>query len=167
MISIAPARTEEDFETCASFCRALGELDVAQGKAFGVPADLIIGLYHGQTGDSLAEKFGSANASMLIANWNGTAAGCIGLAAFDTEAGEIHKFYVDPAFRGRRIGHALMTAALEVISRAAHRKALVHTAIYMTQAVTLYEAFAFRRCEPFRPVPEAIRHTEIFFCRSI
>lgn len=167
MISIAPARTEEDFETCASFCRALGDWDVAQGKAFGVPADLIIGLYHGQTGDSLARKFGSADAVMLIANWNGTAAGCIGLTAFDTQAGEIHKFYVDPDFRGRRIGHALMAAALDAIHQAAHRTALVHTAIYLTQAIALYEAFAFRRCEPFRTVPAEISHTEIFLSRSV
>ncbi|WP_189635719.1 hypothetical protein [Rhizobium grahamii] len=36
--------TKEDFETCALFCRALGEWDVAEGKAFGVPADLILSL---------------------------------------------------------------------------------------------------------------------------
>jgi GNAT superfamily N-acetyltransferase len=104
---------------------------------------------------------------MLVANWSGVPAGCIGFTAFDAQAGEIHKFYVDPVFRGRRIGHALMAAALDAIRQAAHRKALVHTTIYMTQAVALYEAFAFRRCEPFRTVPEEVRHTEIFLSRSI
>ncbi|MBB3320502.1 MULTISPECIES: GNAT family N-acetyltransferase [unclassified Rhizobium] len=58
---------------------------------------------------------------MLVANWSGVPAGCIGFNAFDAQAGEVHKFYVDPAFRGRRIGHALMAAALDAIRQAAHR----------------------------------------------
>ena len=54
-----------------------------------------------------------------------------------------------------------MAAALDAIRQAAHQTALAHTTIYMAQAVALSEAFAFRRCEPFRTVPEEVRHTEI------
>ncbi|WP_431323710.1 GNAT family N-acetyltransferase [Rhizobium sp. YTU87027] len=167
MISISPARTPKDFETCASLCRALGEWDVMHGKAYGISADLILGLYHGDTGDSLARKFSSPGARMFIASWSGVPAGCVGFSAFDGQASEIHKFYVDTAFRGKRIGHALLEAALEAIGQGTRRKALVHTTVYMKQAVALYEAFAFRRCAPFREIPDEVRHTEIFFSRSI
>ena len=37
---------------------------------------------------------------MLVANWSGVPAGCIGFNAFDAHAGEIHKFDVIQPFAG-------------------------------------------------------------------
>jgi hypothetical protein len=37
----------------------------------------------------------------------------------------------------------------------------------MKSAVSLYEAFGFTPCPPFRDIPEAIKHTEVFMKRPI
>jgi predicted N-acetyltransferase YhbS len=56
---------------------------------------------------------------------------------------------VDPAVRGRGIGHALMRACLERAHVADAAVLCLHTAEFMTAAVAMYLAMGFRRVPAF------------------
>lgn len=167
MISILRANCAEDFEIAADFCRTFGEWDAAEGQAYGVSADVVMALFHNDTSDSLVEKYGSADATMFLARWQDAPAGCIAFSPFDATTAEIHKFYVDPEFRGRGIGGTLMRTILAEIAKGRHNRIVLQTTVYMKNAIALYESFDFARCAPFRPIPDSIRHTEVFMSRLI
>lgn len=167
MISVSRAGSTEDFVIAAGFCEALGALDVELGRAHGVPAEIVMALFHGENHESLARKYGSDDALMFIARWEGAPAGCIALAPFETDAMEIHKFFVDPAFRGRGVGNVLMQRVFEETKKSTRTTMLVNTAAYLKSARSLYEAFGFVHCPPFHAVPAEISHTEVFMSRPL
>lgn len=168
MLSLAPANSAEDFDVAAGFCRQLGVWDASLSPSHGVPADIVLSLFNSDTSDSLAAKFNAPpDAVMLIARWEEVPAGCIAFNAFDETSAEIHKFYVDPQFRGKGIGSAMMRAALAEIGTTQRRRVMLHTAFYMESAIALYEAFDFVRCERFRPSPDIVSHTDVFMSRAL
>ncbi|MBB3659636.1 GNAT superfamily N-acetyltransferase [Rhizobium sp. BK650] len=167
MISLSRAASTEDFIIIAGFCEALGALDVELGRDHGIPAETVMALFHGETHESLARKYDSDDAMMFLARWEGAPAGCIALAPFEGDAMEIHKFYVDPTFRGRGIGNLLMQRVFDEAKRSRRSTMLVNTAAYLKSAVSLYEAFGFVHCPPFHEVPAEISHTEVFMSRPL
>lgn len=167
MISVSRAGSKEDFVIAAGFCEALGALDVEMGRDHGVPAEIVMTLFHGENHESLARKYTSDEAMMFLARWEGAPAGCIALAPFETDAMEIHKFYVDPAFRGRGIGNVLMRRVFEEAKKSGRPNMLVNTVAYLKSAISLYEAFGFTHCPPFHIVPAEISHTEVYMSRPL
>lgn len=167
MISISRAQSPEDFAIAASFCDALAEWDASQGQSYGLSPDSVLRLFHGETSDTLARKYKKQDAAMFIARRAEAPAGCIALDAFDDNTAEIHRFYVDPRYRGKGIGGALMQTALTTIQEGERRKVVVNTTVYMRDAIAIYESFAFLRCQAFRSVPENMTHTELFMARTI
>lgn len=167
MIAISNAASADDFEIAAGFCRAFSEWDVIEAQAYGTPAELIIGMFHGETAESLKAKYDVADAALLLAWWEGKPAGCLAFSPFDEARVELHKFYVDPLFRGRGIGGAMMRAALAEMHKGPRATVLLATTVYMTNALAVYEAFSFTRCPPYYPIPESIMHTEVFMTRPL
>ncbi|MDQ0563277.1 GNAT superfamily N-acetyltransferase [Rhizobium mesoamericanum] len=167
MLSISRACTAEDFTIGSELCKAFGAWDAEACLDYGIPSEVVIAFFHGEGDEALAAKYSPDDAPFLLARWHGEPAGCIALEPFDDIAAEIHKFYVASSFRGRGIGRALMQAILAEAIKGQKSMLLVHTTIYMRSAVTLYEAFGFARCRPFRDIPDAIRHTEVFMKRPI
>lgn len=167
MISVSRAIGAADFEIAAEFCDALAEWDAAEVLAYGVAPEEVLAIYHGETRTSLAAKYSSADAMMFIARWEGSPAGCLAFAPFDDATMEIRKFYVDPEFRGKGIGSALMRAVLAEVGKGHRRTIVAHTTVYMNNAISVYEAFDFTRCLPFRQIPDSIAHTEVFMSRPV
>lgn len=141
MISVSRAIGAADFEIAAGFCDALAAWDAAEVQAYGVAAEEVLAIYHGETSSSLAAKYSSADAKMFIARWEGAPAGCLAFAPFDDATMEIRKFYVEPEFRGKGIGSALMRVVLAEVKKGHRRAIVVHTTVYMENAVSIYEAF--------------------------
>jgi predicted N-acetyltransferase YhbS len=56
---------------------------------------------------------------------------------------------VDPAVRGRGIGHALMRTCLDRALAAGASVLCLHSTVFMTEAVAMYEAMGFRRAPSF------------------
>lgn len=168
MISVSPALGAEDFEIAARLSRGLADWDAVAVQPYGVSAEDAMAIFHGEIDAKiLAAKFGVADASFLIARWGGDPAGCVAFRPFDDDAMEIHKFFVDPQFRGKGIGRALMETALAEIGKGNRRKVVLHTTPYMKSAVAIYESFGFRPCPRFRDTPEHVRHTDAFMSRSL
>ncbi|MDX8470200.1 GNAT family N-acetyltransferase [Mesorhizobium sp. VK23B] len=167
MISVLPARSAEDFETLAVLCRRLAQWDVDASAPYGVSEEDVRALFHPETSaDLLATQFGAPDAMAFIARSEGLPAGCLAFDQFDDDTAELHRFFVDAAFRGQGIGRALMGAVLAEIEKGQARTVLIHTTFYMSNAIAVYEAFGFRPCAPFRETPAHVRHTDVFLSRS-
>jgi GNAT superfamily N-acetyltransferase len=167
MISVLPARSADDFETLAGLCRKLAQWDVDASAPHGVSAADVRALFHPETsGPQLAAQFGAPDAMAFIARSGGLPAGCLAFDPFGEGRVELHRFFVDAAFRGQGIGRALMGAVLAEIDKGPARTVLIHTTFYMESAITVYEAFGFRPCAPFRDTPAHVRHTDVFLSRS-
>jgi len=165
MLSISRVCTAKDFTVGGELCRAFGAWDAEACRAYDIPPELVVSFFHDEDDEALAARYSVADAPFILARWDGEPAGCIALEPFDETASEIHKFYVDPAFRGRGIGKALLQEVLASARKGTSTMLLVHTTVYMKSALSLYEAFSFKRCPPFRDIPDAIRHTEVFMKR--
>ena len=166
MLTIARADTTEDYAAAARFCRELAELDVAHAKAIGIPHELVIALFHSGD-DDLRQIYAPTDTRLFVATWAGSPAGCLGLMPFaDTEM-ELKKFFVDPAFRGKGVGRALIDRALSEARDMGCGTVVLQTAVYLESAIRVYEAAGFARCAPFRPVPNELVATDVFMRRAI
>lgn len=166
MFSLSIAKSPDDFEIAAALCRELAEWDVAMAATHGVDAQLVRDLYHGETAASLARRYAQPGTGMLLASWDGRPAGCLAFSVFDDTADELHRFYVDPGFRRKGIGGSLMRAVINAVETRRKKWLLAHTTIYMIDAIAIYRAYDFDFCPPFRDVPQAVGHTEVFLKRE-
>jgi ribosomal protein S18 acetylase RimI-like enzyme len=167
MLSIPLAASAEDFEIAADYSRIFGEWDAMQAAAYGVPPDMIMDMFHGDDAEQLLTRFTIESAHLFVARWGGKPAGTVGFEPFGDDAFELQKFYVDPAFRGKRIGRELILAALSKAEAGRREKIFLQTTIYMNHAVELYQAHGFSRCAPFRPLPQVLERTEVFMARPL
>jgi GNAT superfamily N-acetyltransferase len=161
VISVSLASSQDDFQAVAIMCDRLAQLDVDLHAAKGIPADLVIELFHTEANPNLAEIY-VRPAAMFLARWEGQPAGCLGFAPLDEAVDELHRFYVDPAFRKKGIGKALMETVFADIAAGGKSRIVLQTSLYLPDAIRLYQAAGFAFCPPFRPVPEIFSSTEIF-----
>lgn len=167
MISIAVAGSTSDFSAAAALCRALGEWDAAEAPKYGVPPALVMELYHSEDEAKIVAKYSIDDARLYLARWEGQPAGCVAISPFDKDTLEVEKFYVDPAFRGKGIGRALMAGLLADAEKSGRDRILIHTTVYMKSAVTIYRSLDFAECAQFRDVPASVVHVEIFMSRPL
>jgi GNAT superfamily N-acetyltransferase len=117
----------------------------------------IVDRYHGRrmpaslVDRTMDENPTSAITALIVARFDGTAAGCVGLRA----DGVITRMYVAPAFR-RRGGGRVLIGAVEDAARARGLTRLrLDTRDDLTEARTLYSATGFAEVEPFNDEPFA------------
>jgi GNAT superfamily N-acetyltransferase len=167
MLSISAASNAEDYAIAAALARALGEWDAGEAPAYGISPEMVLELFHSDDDEDVAAKYSEPDQKIFIARWDGEPAGCVAFERHSEDSLELHKFFVDARFRGKGVGRALMDTALGEAGKSGRKTIVLHTTRYMKSAVALYESFGFRRCPPFRQVPAAIEHTEVFMTRPL
>jgi len=90
---------------------------------------------------------------LYLAEIDGRPAGTCGLKRITPEVAEIKRMYVDPDQRGRGIGRALLERVIDDARAAGYRTLQLETAIWMSEAHTLYGRCGFVDAPPF-PDPE-------------
>ena len=90
---------------------------------------------------------------LYLAEVDGQAAGTGGLKEITPEVAEIKRMYVDPAFRGRGVGRAVLERLVEDGRTAGYRLLQLETAVWMVEAHALYRSCGFTDAPPF-PNPE-------------
>jgi GNAT superfamily N-acetyltransferase len=161
VISISMASSPEDFQAVTVMCDRLADLDASIHAEKGIPPDLVFELFHRDDNPNLAELY-VAPAAMFLARWDGQPAGCLGFAPHDETADELHRFYVDPAFRKKGIGKALIEAVFAGITAGNKRRIVLQTSVYLPDAIRFYQASGFAFCPPFRSVHTLFTETEVF-----
>jgi GNAT superfamily N-acetyltransferase len=87
----------------------------------------------------------------LLAQSNGgEALGCICLQPLELpEACEVKRLYVRPAARGKGLGRALATSAIERASTLGYREMMLDTLPWMTSAIAIYRSLGFAPIAPY------------------
>ena len=111
------------------------------------------------------ERLLHENVAFFVARYEDAAAGCGGVKLFGHEYGEVKRMFVQPVYRGRGIGKAILDQ-LASHARANHVDLLrLETGIYQTEAIALYERWGFQRRGPFGEYKDD-PHT-VYFEKSI
>jgi N-acetylglutamate synthase-like GNAT family acetyltransferase len=80
---------------------------------------------------------------------DGAVMGCVALRLLSLDIAEMKRLYVDPAFRGRGIGHALVDAILAKARAIGFRQMVLDTSFAMKAAISLYLGLGFTPIEPY------------------
>lgn len=106
---------------------------------------------------SLASLYGPPHGGLLVAHLNGQPAGCCAFRPLPetdhTNACEMKRLYVNPAFRGFGLGHALVEAVMDAARTSGYSCMLLDTLDEMEAARALYEEMGFEEIPPYSPSP--------------
>lgn len=104
---------------------------------------------------NLPGDYAAPKGALLLATIDGVPVGCVGLRPFMLPgACEMKRLYVSPAFRGARLGTALVEQAILVAKRKGYIRLRLDTdTSTMQAAVQLYRRFGFQEI-PAPPTPQ-------------
>ena len=115
--------------------------------------------------DELAQlpgDYAEPRGALLLAWVNGSVAGSCALRPLDTSdytnAAEMKRLYVRPAFRGLGLGRQLTEAILDAAKRSGYSCVLLDTLDDMESARALYEDLGFEEIPPYYHNPYAGAH---------
>ncbi len=141
--------------------------DVAQVQAIfqeyaqSLKVDLDFQNFHEEL-STLPGEYAPPRGALLLAHVNGVVAGCCALRPLDqsdySNASEMKRLYVRPAFRGLGLGRQLAEAILDAARHAGYACVLLDTLDDMEAARALYEDLGFEEVPPFYHNPHAGAH---------
>jgi ribosomal protein S18 acetylase RimI-like enzyme len=106
----------------------------------------------------LPGAYAGESGSLLLAEVDGSAVGCVGLRRLSDGICEMKRLYVNPTLRGMRIGRLL---ADEIIARGrqlGYERIRLDTLPSMQTAISMYRSLGFAEIEPYciNPIPGAL-----------
>jgi ribosomal protein S18 acetylase RimI-like enzyme len=95
---------------------------------------------------------------LLLALYNGEAAGCIAIRKLDGDICEMKRLYVLPEFQGHGIGKSLAEEVILAAKGLGYAKMRLDTMPMMASAQGLYRSLGFKEIESYRfnPVPGTV-----------
>jgi GNAT superfamily N-acetyltransferase len=103
----------------------------------------------------------------LLATVDGKAAGCVALKSDDPEIGELKRMFVQPAFRGRRIGERLVESLFEQARLYGYKRVILDSHRSMTKAHEIYRKLGFDEVDAPSDFPEELRPVVVFMAREL
>lgn len=85
-----------------------------------------------------------------VANLDGAPVGCGAFALFAGYA-EVKRMFTKPAARGNGVARALLSHIERDVRDTGFTMLRLETGIFQPEAIRLYEAYGFRRCDAFGP----------------
>ena len=99
---------------------------------------------------------------LLLAELDGSSAGCVALRKLDEAICEMKRLYVRPAFRGRHLGRHLAEAIMSEARRIGYRAMRLDTLSSMMAAQALYQSLGFRPIPRYNDNPgPGVIHLEL------
>ena len=102
---------------------------------------------------NLPGEYAPPTGCLLLATYQGNAAGCVALRRIDKTICEMKRLFVRPQFQRKGIGWALAEAVIERAKRAGYKQMRLDTAPTMNAARDLYESLGFEEIEAYRYNP--------------
>jgi GNAT superfamily N-acetyltransferase len=97
----------------------------------------------------LPGEYAPPRGRLYLAAVAGGIAGCVAFRPVDDAVVELKRLYVRPAFRGQKIGRALVQRTIDDARALACRALVLETQPSFREARALYASFGFRECAPY------------------
>lgn len=111
---------------------------------------------------ALPGKCAPPRGRLLLATIGDEAAGCVALRPFDETRGEMKRMYVRPAFRGKKLGEALLQTLVREARAIGYRELIADTIPdAMPAALAMYERVGFERIAPYSEETPDARHIRL------
>jgi len=106
----------------------------------------------------LPGKYAPPAGRLALAIADAGVAGCIALRQVDDRRAEMKRLYVRPAFRGQRIGAALLEHVIQEARSAGYVEIVADTMPVMADALAMYRRRGFELTGPYTedPTPSAV-----------
>jgi len=107
---------------------------------------------------NLPGDYAPPSGCLLLARYNGEAAGCIALRKLSDCISEMKRLYVKPQMRGLKIGRKLVEAVIAEARKIGYTHIRADTVPSMKQARALYTSIGFKEIKPYcrNPIEGAI-----------
>ena len=149
---IVPAVSPRDIEAA----RAL-----FQEYAAGLSVDLCFQNFAEELA-TLPGNYSPPTGCLLLAKAAGRNIGCIAVRQLEPQVAELKRLYLQPSFRDRGIGKALVQHALAFAREAGYCVIRLDTLREMKSAIALYTACGFKEISPYNAGgPESIQFFEL------
>lgn len=101
----------------------------------------------------IRHQYGLPAGALLLAEVGGRVVGCAGVRKQGPDIAELKRMYVQPGFRGYKLGKLLLERSLSVARELGYQKIRLDTLAGMTGARRLYESFGFEVIRAYYPNP--------------
>ena len=111
---------------------------------------------------TLPGRYSPPDGCLLLAEYDGKAAGCVAFYPFEDGICEIKRLWVRPQFRGKKISRMLVETLIEEARKVGYTAVVLSTVDILKEARSLYESLGFETTAPYFEMPEAMLAHEIF-----
>ena len=139
MLKIFQVKTDEDIEVV----KGLLEEYVASWFEFDEPVHEKEFEKARSQMKNLFNYFGPPDGCLLLAKYEGQAAGCVALERLSDSVCQMKRLYVTPKFRGLKIGRKLAEHVIEQAQRIGYEQMRIHTITALERANRLYKSLGF------------------------
>ena len=147
MVEITQAVTKEEVDRADRLNREYLSWCVGEARSrLGEELD-INELYSHSKADQ--EAFMANTGRLLLAKENGVVGGIACLKKIRKDTCEIKRMYVQPQFRGKKIGEKLLCRLIEEAKEIGYSKILLDSDPYMSNAHSIYRSLGFVETEPY------------------
>ena len=166
-IDIAAPTTAAEYASVRELLAEFMDWDAARVADLGLDADLMREFYYDEDALNLPGRYAPPAGFLLLATAEGRAAGCGAFCASVDQICELKRLYVRSEYRGRRLGHRLVTMLMEEARRAGYLRMRLETVTFMKSAIAMYEDLGFQECAPYYQIPVEFRDVTVFMERAL
>lgn len=96
---------------------------------------------------SLPGEYAQPQGRLMMALYEGEAAGCVALRKMDATKAEVKRLYVPPEYRGNGIGKSLVRAAVEEAKKMGFKTVVADTDLNMRIAMVVFDEHGFKQAD--------------------
>jgi GNAT superfamily N-acetyltransferase len=115
----------------------------------------------------LPDKYAPPRGRLLLAYFNGQAAGSAALREIDGRTCEMKRMFVYPEFHGKGIGRALAERLIQESRDIGYRTMLLDTSFRQTEAQNLYKQMGFQPIEPYYDLSDNLKDWLVFMALTL
>jgi putative acetyltransferase len=147
MTALVKAHTPEHFADAATLIRAYhAYIDTMQFH------ECIAGDIEEEIRE-LDRAYPAHKGGIFVAYFDGKPAGCVALEEQSPGIAEIRRLFVDDAFRGKKIGHQLIAAAVAEAKKLGYQSVRLDTFRAVNFAANIYKDLGFIEIPPYNELP--------------
>lgn len=111
---------------------------------------------------SLPGKYAPPKGRLLLALYDGQAAGCVALREIDEQSCEMKRMFVHTQFQGKGVGRALANKLIYEAREIGYRSMWLDTSFRQIEAQKLYKSIGFKQTDPYYKLPKKLEDWLVF-----